>query len=482
MKNLKYLWVFSFLIVAQMISAQTTLEENLKKHIYTLADDSYKGRKAGSDYSVKAAEYIVNQWEEIGIPPYREGNYFQNFREKYRNIIGILQGNDPILKDEYIVVGAHYDHLGYKINNGDTVIYNGADDNASGVAALIELSRKLKENQSSLRRSVVFVAFDAEEIGLFGSVSFIASSIVPINKIKLMLSVDMVGWLRESGKLKYEGVGTIAGGKDLVLNPKLIPAGLNVDTKSFENSLFTATDTQAFAAAGIPTLAVTTGLKSPYHKPEDDADLIDYNGLALVTEHLKNIVETVSQDTDYKASGKIAAKHKEAPQKFEFGLSANAGSNYHEYTTGTLNGKPAIFYSAGFLAQFNFGKFYALRSELIYDHTQAKHPAGTVKTNGITIPVNFVLQTPKSLIMADVFVGGYYSYKFGGKQGNEKIDFSNLFYRNEAGLNYGVSIGIRHIKIGITDRYGLTNLTRYKNAGDANIRNRTQYFTLTYLF
>jgi hypothetical protein len=465
-----------------MIGAQTTLEENLKKHVYTLADDSYKGRKAGSDYSVKAAEYIVNQWEEIGISPYREGNYFHTFKEKYRNIIGILPGNDPVLKDEYIVIGAHYDHLGYKINNGDTVIYNGADDNASGVAALIELSRQLKENQSALRRSVVFVAFDAEEIGLFGSIDFVANRIVPIDKIKLMFSVDMVGWFRESGTLKYQGVGTIAKGKDLVLNPKLIPAGLHVDVQNFENSIFTATDTRAFAEAGIPTLAVTTGLKSPYHKPEDDADLIDYHGLALITEHLKNIVETVSQDPDYKASGKIAAKHRKMPEKFEWGISANAGSNYHEYTDGALNGKPTISYSAGLLAQLNFGKFYALRSELLYDYIQAKHPAGTVKTNGVTIPVNFVLQTPKSLVWAELFAGGYYSYKFSGKQGNDKIDFTNLFYRNEAGLSYGASFGVGRIKIGFTERYGLTNLTRYKNADNAHIRNRTQYFTLTYLF
>jgi hypothetical protein len=470
------------LTVIQVINAQTTLKERLEKHVYTLADDSLKGRQAGSLYGQRAAGYIVNQWKEIGIPSYKEDTYFQPFNDKYQNIIGVLEGNDPTLKGEYIVIGAHYDHLGFKINGGDTIIYNGADDNASGVATLIELGRKLKENQSSLRRSVILVAFDAEEIGLFGSQHFVKEPFIPIEKIKLMLSVDMVGWHKTSGKVKYEGTGTIENGENLLLNKLLIPEGLHVAVKKFENSIFTATDTEPFAKKGIPTLAVTTGIKSPYHKPEDDANLIDYDGLTLITEHLKNIVQTVSEDSNYKPSGKLAAKHRAAQQRFVFGLTANIGSNYHRYTAGALDGKPTTSFGIGFVSQVNFGK-YAIRPEVQYNYIQANHPAGNIKNNNIVLPLSLVLQTSQSsLLTADIFLGGYYSYTFDGKQGHDKIDFDNTFYRNEGGLNYGVDLGLGPIRIGATGRAALTNFTRHKNADKAHIRNNTTYFTLTYLF
>jgi hypothetical protein len=463
------------------IDAQTTLKERLEKHVYTLADDSLRGRKAGSPDGQRAANYIVAQWKEIGIASYKEDTYFQPFLEKYQNIIGIIPGNDPALKDEYIVVGAHYDHLGFKVNNGDTIIYNGADDNASGVATLIELGRKLKEIQSSLQRSVILIAFDAEEIGLFGSQHFADNPIVPIEKIRLMLSVDMVGWHKTSGYVNYEGAGTIKNGDQLLLNKKIIPEGLHVTTQNFEKSLFTATDTEGFAKKGIPTLAVTTGLKSPYHKPEDDANLIDYDGMTLITDHLLNFIQMVSQDSNYQASGKLAAKHRNKQEKVLFGISAAIGNNLHYYSVGALDGKPTASYGIGLLSQFNMGSF-AIRPEVYYEYVQAQHPDGKIKANKVSVPLNLVLQTNNRAFGADIFIGGYYSYLFSGKQGNEDLDLTNLFYRNEGGFNYGFGLRMAMLKIGINFKYALTDFTRHANADGAHIRNQATYFTLTYLF
>ncbi|MDR1898333.1 MAG: M20/M25/M40 family metallo-hydrolase, partial [Prevotellaceae bacterium] len=368
-----------FLVKISVTEAQTTLKQRLEKHVYTLADDSLKGRHSGSTYGHKAAEYIVNQWKEIGIPPYQSDTYFQPFNNNCKNIIGILHGNDSTLKNEYIIIGAHYDHLGFKLNNGDTIIYNGADDNASGVATLIELSRKLNEIRHSLQRSVILVAFDAEETGLNGSSHLADNPVVPLTNIKLMFSVDMVGWYKASGYVQYSGAGTIADSKNILLNSGLVPEGLHVVTQDFEKSLFTATDTQPFAQKGIPTLAVTTGLKSPYHKPEDDADLIDYDGMTLIVEHLANVVETVSKDRNYSASGKLASKHiKRNPKKILVGLSANLGSNYHYYTAGAVNGKAADSYGIGLMSQINMGQ-WAIRPEVYYEYVQAKYPAGTIR-------------------------------------------------------------------------------------------------------
>jgi hypothetical protein len=467
--------------IAPLVNAQTTLKERLEKHVYTLADDSLKGRKAGSADAQKAAAYIVKQWEEIGIKSYNENTYYQPFNNQYQNLIGVLEGSDPVLKNEYIVVGAHYDHLGYKIVDGDTVIYNGADDNASGVATLIELSRRLKDIQPQLSRSIIFIAFDAEELGLYGSTHFANNPIVPIEQIKLMFSVDMVGWHRTSGYVKYLGSGTIAGGNKILTDKTLIPEGLHVVTKKFENSIFTATDTEGFAQKGIPTLAVFTGLKSPYHKPEDDADLIDYEGMTLITEHLVNVVRAVSQSPDFRPSGKLASKHN-PNRKFRWGLTVLGGTNYHYYTAGAFNGKPAGAFAVGLSSQINMG-LLALRPELLYEHIGAHNPAGKVSTDHLTLPLSFVLQTPpSSQVGAAVYVGGYYSYRFGGTVDKRALNFEQEVYRNEGGYVYGFELRVAQIKIGFTQRCELTNFSRTQNIDGANLRNYRTYATLTYLF
>jgi hypothetical protein len=479
MKNY-FLWVALSWAAIQIADAQTSLKERLEKHVYILADDSFKGRQAGSVYGKQAAEYIVSQWKEIGVAPYKEDNYFQDFSGQYRNIIGIIEGSDPALKGEYIVVGAHYDHLGFKVDN-DTIVYNGADDNASGVAALIELGRELNENRSSLRRSVILVAFDAEEIGLYGSLHFVKEPFIPLEKIKLMFSVDMVGWLKAAGSVEYMGAGSIYNGNSLLLDAGLTPEGLRVTTKRFENSIFTATDTEPFAKKGIPTLAVTTGIKSPYHKPEDDAHLIDYDGLSLITGHLKNIVLKVSQDRNFKSSGKLAKKHHSSRKKLSFGLSANLGPNYHYYTQGALDGKKMTSFGAGLTSQINW-RNWAIRPEIYYDRIRANYPGGKIQTNNLTLPLSLVFQTPPALFGADISFGGYYSYRFSGTQGKENIDFNRVFYRNEGGLTYGCGVYLGNIKLGYTSRMALSRFNREKNADNAYIRNHTEYFTLTYLF
>ena len=474
------LWL---LIVPSVSYSQESLADRLKTHVYTLADDSLGGRKAGSENTRKAARYITAQWEEIGISPLVGETFYMPFRgNQYNNLVGVIEGCHPVLKDEYIVVGAHYDHLGIMSKNGgETVIYNGADDNASGTAAITEIGRKLKEIQPTLHRSVILIAFDAEEIGLFGSNEFADNPPVPIENIKLMFSVDMVGWYKASGYLKYVGVGTMKNGKRFIMNPDIIPEGLTVKIKNFEKSILTGTDTQGFAAKGIPTLYVTTGLKSPYHKPEDEAELIDYEGMALVTEHLTNLIQAVSTDETYQPSGKIASKHK-PPSNVRFGISANIGSNYHYYTAGALDGKSAGAYGAGLSMTFNMGAF-ALRPEVYYDYIKARYPLGDIKTQSVTAPLNLILQTsPSEVAGVAVFAGPYYKYVLSGKQGNSSLDLENLFFRNEAGLNYGVEMRVMNIRIGITSRQAFTDFTRTKNEDGAHIRNRSVFATLSYYF
>ena len=475
------LFVF-FIRFIPVANAQETLEERLKKHVYTLAADSLGGRKAGSEFAKKAAAYIIAQWEEIGLTPLEGDSYIKPFQfHQYHNLEAVIEGNDPLLKDEYIIIGAHYDHLGGKVSEGDTIIYNGADDNASGVATVIELSRRLKEIQPALRRSIILMAFDAEELGLFGSNYFADNPPFPLEKIKLMMSVDMVGWYKTSGYVKYSGAGTIINGKQLITGNA--PAGLHVKVQDFERSLFTATDTRGFAEKGVPTFSVTTGLKSPYHKPADMAHLIDYEGMALITEHLTNVVQAIAQDDSFHASGKVASIHKSSTKKLSFGISANMGSNYHYYTAGAVDGKESTAFGIGVNGRWDIIKFVAIRPEVYYDYITARHPQGKIKTHSITVPLNLMLQTPPSSSAgAAFFAGPYYSHKFKGKQGKDPLDFDNTFFKNEAGINYGLEIRVTNFRLGLTYREGFTNFTQTKNADGAHIRNKATYATIGYIF
>ena len=203
----------ALIAVAIPLTAQfSTPVENLEKHVYTLASDSLLGRGFGTEQGVKAAEYIADQDRSAGIEPVN-GSYFHPFNHRSGilniagiNVAGIIPGNDPELKEEYIVLGAHYDHLGWKVKGGDTVVYNGADDNASGTATIIEIGRNMAANQGSLGRSIIIVAFDGEESGLIGSTHFVESSMVPPDKIKLMFSLDMVGMYKAHNGLDLVGV------------------------------------------------------------------------------------------------------------------------------------------------------------------------------------------------------------------------------------------------------------------------------------
>jgi hypothetical protein len=484
----KLLILLLFVSTIFTVDAQTTLKEGLTQHVFMLASDSLQGREAGTAYARMAANYIKRHFEEIGLDFFVGDSFLQPFHnDRFQNVVGVIYGNDPILRNEFIIVGAHFDHLGMK--NGE--IYNGADDNASGVAMLIELARKLKANESNLKRSVLLVGFDAEEIELIGS-SHLAEtfhSIVPNGSISLMISVDMVGWYRESGAVEYLGVGTMKNGRALILKEQFIPNGLNVVVQDFETSIFTATDTQPFAVRGIPTLAVTTGLESPYHQPEDEAHLIDFDGMVLITEHLQNVVEFVAKDAQHATSGRVARQHRPRPI-VEFGVSVNIGDNYHHYTAGAVDGKEATSFGVGLVSQVNFAHNFGIRPEVHFDRIRAKFPAGTIATNNITVPLSFVFQTPdhkdimKRMFRFDVSIGGYYAHRFSGTMDGEKMDFENTFNREEWGLTYGFGLELRPIRtrIGFINRSSFTNLMQERNADNASLRNRTSYFTMTYIF
>ena len=203
----------------------------------------------------------------------------QTMKAKSANVLGVLRGTDPALQDEVVVLGAHFDHLGWGgpgsgSQRPDTVaIHNGADDNASGTSALLELAQKFGAMKELRRRSVVFAFFSGEELGTLGSQKYVASPPFPLEKTVAMLNMDMVGRL-DGRKLTVGGTGTAA------IWPELL-AKYNADSSfaySMEPDGFGPSDHASFYGKNIPVLFFFTGIHNDYHKPSDDAELINYAG------------------------------------------------------------------------------------------------------------------------------------------------------------------------------------------------------------
>ncbi|MFN8255764.1 MAG: M28 family peptidase [Bacteroidales bacterium] len=205
---------------------------------------------------------------------------------KTQNVVGFIEGNDPKLKKEYIVIGAHYDHLGYGgpgsgSRRPDTLaIHNGADDNASGVATILEIAEYLGSIKNKLKRSILFISFDAEEEGLLGSQFFTKNPLVEPKQIKAMLNFDMVGRLNSQTKeLSVGGTGTAKEWEDLLntLQPK---SGMKL---AYSKEGFGPSDHSSFYSLNIPVLFFNTGVHEDYHTPNDDFQFINTEGQELVS-------------------------------------------------------------------------------------------------------------------------------------------------------------------------------------------------------
>jgi peptidase M28-like protein/PDZ domain-containing protein/PA domain-containing protein len=251
------------------------------------------------------------------------------------NVIGTLEGSDPNLKREFIVIGAHYDHLGHggESNSrapGSNEVHHGADDNASGVAGLLELARIFSAEKAKLRRSIVFVAFSAEESGLIGSNYYVNNPVVPLTDSVAMVNLDMIGRLRE-GKLSVGGIGTSAEFRQLV-------ESLNGDRMGFTLQLsedgFGPSDHSSFYAKQVPVLFFYTGVHEDYHRPSDTADKINYEGEAKIIDFALAIVRAI--DSKDARPAYLLARSSAGGRSMSFRVYLGTVPNYAESNDGLL--------------------------------------------------------------------------------------------------------------------------------------------------
>ena len=235
-------------------------------------------------YVDSSTKEVLDGYEDISfsIPVNVNASVFMNKDSiKSDNIIAYLEGKDSVLRDEYIVVGAHYDHMGkekeYNIFGDKDLIFNGADDNASGVAGMLEIAERLV-SEGNTKRSIIFMAYGAEEEGLIGSDYICENLPVPASKIKLMVNLDMIGRL-DSSKLFINTVvaGTPAEQKIRNLSHSYPDLKLNFTPNKISNS-----DHYPFFIKNIPVVMLTTGVHKDYHTPNDIINAINYRGEKLL--------------------------------------------------------------------------------------------------------------------------------------------------------------------------------------------------------
>jgi len=295
--------IFSFLLLFThlLLGAQIITEDLIKKHITVLSSDEMEGRKAGTQGIEKAARYIENEFKKIGLNKFDElSTYRQEFNEKglaLFNVIGILEGNSK--KDEFIVISAHYDHLGINKNGNGDVIYNGANDNASGVAAVLALAKyfsKMKVNE----RSIIFVAFTAEEMGLIGS-NYFGKKINP-KKIVAGINIEMIGKQSQFGPKTAWITGYNKSTFGEIIQKNLEGSDYKVYPDPYLNfNLFFRSDNASLARLGVPAHTFSTSPMDKdldYHKVTDEVNTLEIYTIAETIKAIAKGTSSIINGTD----------------------------------------------------------------------------------------------------------------------------------------------------------------------------------------
>lgn len=281
-------------------------EDAAREIVATLADDSFEGREAGLRGGEMAAEYIVSQLKKYGVKPFSASGYYQEFesvknqnnwitesdmpldeliasgceRRVMKNILACIPGKGK----GYVVVGAHYDHLGVDTTLVGDQCYNGADDNASGVSAVLQLARAIKKSKIQPERTIIFALWDGEEKGFLGSRFFVKRTPF-LSEISAYMNFDMVGRAATGNccNLSYiYSAGNPVFGEWLQADVENYKLELMPDFKASKN-LLGGSDNSPFARKGVPIVWYHTEGHSDYHRPSDTADKVNYSKLLEIT-------------------------------------------------------------------------------------------------------------------------------------------------------------------------------------------------------
>ena len=360
MKSVSVFMFLSFCALSPYSIAQKIEEKNIQKHIKILASDEMQGRQTGSEGEKMARAYIEKEFKKLKLTPKgTENSYAQSFTFKAgthgtgaegtaHNIVGYLDNKAT----NTIIIGAHYDHLGLG-ENGNSLdanpkgkIHNGADDNASGVAGVLELARYFKNNKVKESSNFLFICFSGEELGLYGSKYFTENPTLDLSTANYMINMDMIGRLNPDTKsISVSGSGTSPVWETMLKNMSSPSLTIKTDSAGVGPS-----DHTSFYLKNIPVLHFFTGSHSDYHKPSDDWDKINYAGEKQVLELVIAVVEKL--DNEPKLAF-LPTKNKSMSSSRSFKVTMGVMPSYTSDESGLLvdgvtEGRPAQ--KAGILA------------------------------------------------------------------------------------------------------------------------------------
>lgn len=327
--------------------------QGIRVDVVYLSSDLLEGRETGTHGEMLAAEYIASRFEDLGLSPMGSDGWYHTFDFKYsdnphaapgsgedrmgKNVVGFMDNG----AEKTVVIGAHYDHLGHGIFGSrqpdEPAIHNGADDNASGVAGILEIARQLKSS-SAKNNNYLFIGFSGEELGLYGSKAFVKNPTLSLDKVNYMLNFDMIGRLNENKVLAMNGTGTSPVWNEVLESASV--AGL--DIKKHESGVG-ASDHTSFYLEEMPVLHFFTGQHPEYHKASDDSELINYYGILDVATYAVNIIESLDDDGEL---AYVKTKDDTQRQSSSFKVSLGIMPDYVSDGTGVrvdavMDGRPA---------------------------------------------------------------------------------------------------------------------------------------------
>ncbi len=265
------------------VAVESVRIADLKPHIATLASDALQGREGGSAGGQAASAYLIQQLRQRGFSTAANGLDVQEFAGGMRNVLATVPGSDARRRDEVVIVCAHFDHVGFGTQRNSRgpigQVHNGADDNASGVAGLLEVIEAIRSLPHPPRRTLLFAFWDGEEKGLLGAKHWVSSPTRPLKQIKLVINSDMIGRLRPEG-VELTGTRAARGLRQFVSEANSWEPKAHLD---FTWDMRADSDHHPFFAAGIPALMLHTGKHDDYHRPSDDADKLNYEGTQRLT-------------------------------------------------------------------------------------------------------------------------------------------------------------------------------------------------------
>jgi hypothetical protein len=335
MKKIIFLFVLAFILSCG--PKTQVAEDKIEEDVTFLADDKLEGRQTGTPGETKAAEYIAGRFEDMGIRPKGTDGYLQAFSFKPKtdphkevefttnadstitghNVIGFLNNQ----ADQTIVIGAHYDHLGYggegSLYRGEEkAIHNGADDNASGVAVMLNLASRLKVKNDTAKvkdnNNYLFLAFSGEEMGLLGSNYFSKNPTIDKESINYMINMDMVGKLKADSTLAVYGVGT----------SPIFKQTLKANNENFKlittESGVGPSDHTSFYLIDVPVLHFFTGQHEDYHKPSDDTEKLNFEGMYTISNYISSIIKDL--DDNGELAFRTTKNESDSAPRFKVGL------------------------------------------------------------------------------------------------------------------------------------------------------------------